>query len=278
MHVETVVLLSKGIIDSQKGGKAMRIGAYQFKICGNISNNMANIVEAIQIAADEEIRLLVFPECALTGYPPRDIESSKKLDFAELSKSIEELQSMAKNYDMFLLVGSIIKAGEDYYNSALLFYPDGQMERYDKRALWGWDKDNFSVGNKNGIFVIDGIKIGIRICFEIRFPEYFRELYREATQFNIVLFYDVDDSDNQDRYELIRSHIRTRAVENVTSTMTVDAIYPYQTAPTGVYDKSGRVQKELKRNQCGLLIYDFIDREDDFGEHGRRELSNQTCS
>ena len=74
---------------------------------------------------------------------------------------------------------------------------------------YGWDNDNFESGNKQGIFEIQGIKIGIRICFEIRFPEYFRELYKERTDINIVLFYDVSDYENIQRYEMIKGHIES---------------------------------------------------------------------
>lgn len=50
-----------------------------------------------------------------------------------------------------------------------------KTSHYDKRALWGWDKDNFTPGEGGGIIEYGDIKIGIRICFEVRFPEYFRE-------------------------------------------------------------------------------------------------------
>lgn len=124
-----------------------------------------------------------------------------------------------------------------YFNSAITFSPDCENIVYHKRALWGWDKENFCVGNKSGIFQIDGIKIGIRICFEVRFPEFFRELYKEGTDQNIILFYDVSNKEDFERYELIKSHIRTRAVENVCYTLTVNTIRPYQTAPTALFDR-----------------------------------------
>lgn len=78
-----------------------------------------------------------------------------------------------------------------------------------------------------------------------------------------------------DRYDLIKSHIRTRAVENVCHTLTVDTIKAYQTAPTGLYDKSGRILSELERNTAGLLIYDLIVETHDFGEQGRIDILNQ---
>ena len=69
--------------------------------------------------------------------------------------------------------------------------------------MGGWDKDNFTKGSNNGIFEMEGIKFGIRICFEIRFPEFFRELYKRNTDINLVLFYDVADIDDNERYNMI---------------------------------------------------------------------------
>ena len=102
---------------------------------------------------------------------------------------------------------------------------------------------------------------GIRICFEIRFPEFFRELYKRNTDINVVLFYDVADTDDKERYSMIRGHLQTRSVENVTTTfftMLPRKIFePFQTAPTMVFGKSGQCIKECVRNKPELLIYDF---------------------
>lgn len=92
---------------------------------------------------------------------------------------------------------------------------------------------------------------------------------------NIILFYDTADYDDRERYDLIKAHIRTRAVENICYTLSVDTIKPYQTAPTALFDKSGGVLKELERNADGLLIYDLVNAQDTFGEQGRREISDR---
>ena len=90
----------------------------------------------------------------------------------------------------------------------------------------------------------------------------------------MVLFYDVSDVDDHDRYNMIKGHLQTRAVENVTTVISVDSIKPFQTAPTAVIGKSGEIIKECDRNKTELLIYDFEKSVDDFGEHGRREISD----
>lgn len=118
------------------------------------------------------------------------------------------------------------------------------------------------------------MKVGIRICFEVRFPEFFRELYQAHTDLNIILFYDVSDDNDVERYELIKSHIQTRAVENITYTLSVNSIYPYQTAPTALYDRSGYPLIELIRNEEKLLVYNLEIKQPDFGEQGRKQISN----
>lgn len=252
----------------------MKIAAYQFAVTNEIKENAEIIKKAIILAAQQGVKLLVFPECALTGYPPRDISNSSMVNFDELTRVYEELQKLVDDNDIYVIVGTIYKENDMYYNSAVMFIPRSEKLIYHKRALWGWDKDNFSAGNEKGILKIGDWKIGIRICFEVRFPEFFRELYRENTDLNIILFYAVADDTDAERYEMIKSHIRTRAVENVTYTFSVNAIHPYQTAPTLLYDKSGRLICEAERNKENLLVYELSKQNLDFGETGRKEISD----
>lgn len=255
----------------------MKIGAYQFAVSGDIQENLNTIKKAIAKAAEQGVELLAFPECALTGYPPHDIPDSQAVDFEKVNTALEEIQALTVSLGICAVVGAITQGADKPRNSAVIFLPDGKRKFYHKRALWGWDRDNFSGDNArsaSGVFQLGGMKIGVRICFEVRFPEYFRELYAQNTDLDLILFYDVADNDNVDRYDLIRSHIRTRAVENVCPILTVDTIKPCQTAPTALYDRSGGVLAELKRNKEGLLVCDWEKEELTFGEQGRKEISD----
>lgn len=257
------------------GGSKMRIAAFQFHTTGNIHENLAKICVTVDRAAELSVQLLAFPECALTGYPPRDIPSSSAVDRASLDKAHKELQVLADHHRMYLIVGTMTRMERGIHNTVMSFCPGAQPISYHKRALWGWDRDNFIPGDEPGIVEIDGVRIGIRICFEVRFPEYFRELYRQKTDINVIPFYDVSDRDDLVRYDLIRSHIRTRAVENVCPILTVNAVSPFQTAPTMLTGASGQILAETERNREELLVYDFIPQPPDFGERGRKEISDQ---
>lgn len=252
----------------------MRIAAYQFAVTGNIRDNLNWIKAAIQQAAEDGVRLLVCPECALTGYPPRVIPSSAAVDFTALDEAHRELQLLADRHQMYLIVGTMTKTDRSIHNTARIIRPGQPALLYHKGGLWGWYRDNFVPGTEPGIVVLDGLRIGVSICYEVRFPEYFRELYRQKTDLNVVLFYDVSDRDNTERYDLIRGHLRTRAVENVCPILSVNAIHPYQTAPTMLTDASGFVLSEAERNRESLMVFDFEPKQPDFGERGRRELSD----
>ena len=251
----------------------MKIGAYQFAVTGDLSRNVEAIRRGVSRAAAEGVALLAFPECALTGYPPRDMARASAIDWERLARAQDELQTLADEKGLCLIAGTITKDEHGVHNSAALFAPGGRRMLYHKRALWGYDAQNFCAGDEDGIFDVAGLRVGVRICYEVRFPEYFRELYRARTDLNVILFYDVSDRDDAQRYDLIRGHVRTRAVENVCPVLSVCSTAPFQTAPTALYDRSGRPLAELERGREGLLVCDLPDGELDFGEEGRRRIS-----
>jgi len=68
----------------------MKIAAYQFAVSGCMDENFNKMKSAIIQAAEKDVRLLIFPECALTGYPPYDISKASDVDFEMVSLYQEE--------------------------------------------------------------------------------------------------------------------------------------------------------------------------------------------
>ena len=258
-----------------KVGAEMRIGLYQFPGSGDMEKNYKTIEKAVSQVASQKVRFLAFHECALTGYPPLEVPSVSEVDYAAAAKYKECLRRLSIEHSMYIAAGSIEKEEGRYYNSMLLFSPEGGADIYGKRALWGWDRDNFVPGSQQGIYEVDGIRMGIRICFEVRFPEFFRELYRENAELCLVSFCDISQTENKERYELIKAHLRTRAVENVFTVLSVNDISSFQTAPTAVIDPNGAVLLEMERNKEGILVYDYVRSEDSFGMLGRKRISDE---
>ena len=251
----------------------MRLAAYQFDVMGDVKKNTEKIKNAVLKAAENKADFIAFPECAISGYPPTDLPTSKDFDLEALPAVLQELQELSDAHKITILVGSIA-FDEKYVNRAFLIAPKRDVRHYDKRALYGWDSENFVRGNNDGIFEINGLKVGVRICFEARFPEYFRELYKAKTDINVVIFYAVSDTDETDKYNVLRSHLISRAADNVPPIFAVDSITPFQSAPTCFINASGKVLAELDRNKEEIIFYDFEKSELNFGEIGRKRESD----
>ncbi|MBO2516625.1 MAG: hypothetical protein CW338_04995 [Clostridiales bacterium] len=247
--------------------RSLRVGACQFPVSGSMEQNYRYINSAVSAAAKSGVQLLIFPECAVTGYPPVSIPGPD-VDFTGAEAIRDLLQRRAAESGMSFVIGSIARDGDARYDRAWFIAPGKTAQWYDKRALGGWDSQNFTEGTKDGIFTLGGFTIAVRICFEVRFPELFREAYRKDADLCIVLFYDTLSHDDPEYCEVIRSHLRSRAAENVFPVLSVNATAPVQAAPTAFVSGDGRILRELPRNKEGLLVWDLTGRE--ISESGKR--------
>lgn len=248
----------------------MRIAAFQFKGSDNIEENLLALKRGIVKASEQKVRLMMTQECALCGYPPIETEKVTHVDFQQVETATEQLLQWAIKYQMYIGLGTIIPGKDSYTNSIVLLSPHGEKQSaYHKRALWGWDRDNFRPGDERGIYTIDKVKVGLRICYEVRFPEYFRELFREKVDLACVSFCDVGKEPNPNRYELIKAHLMTRAVENAMYIISVNSISEYQTAPTCLINPDGMVLASAPLNEEYLLTFEYENLTSNFGRDGR---------
>jgi predicted amidohydrolase len=249
----------------------MRIAGYQFASTNRIRDNLDRIHDMVCSASSQNVELVCFHECALCGYPP--IETSMDtLGEREIAHALAEVAAMAASSHINILVGTVLIEDGQKYNSALVYSPAGRLfARYDKKALWGWDRDHFVSGNKSGLFEINGIRIGMRICYDIRIPELFRELYKEKVNLCVVPFSDTSDQPDLERYDIIKGHLRTRAVENVMTILSTNSISRCQTAPTAAFDPDGHLLAETKTDQTDMVVVDYEIPPVSFGMQGRME-------
>ncbi len=140
---------------------------------GNVAANRNRIIEKINQVAEQETELVVFPECALTGYCFDTLEEAKP--FAEIinGESANILAEACNQTGLHAVVGFIEKDGENFYNAAMLITPDGIMGSYRKVHLPFLGVDRFLKPGDRPFNVFDTSlgKIGVNICYDINFPE-----------------------------------------------------------------------------------------------------------
>src|ERR671939_1940034 len=139
-------------------------------VVGDIAGNAQKIREYIDRARDEGAHLVVFPELALTGYPPEDL--LLKTHF--LDAAAAALRSLAAEVrDVVALVGFPERA-DDVYNAAAVL-ADGEVAAvYRKIFLPNYgvfdEQRYFASGSEAAVFELDGVTIGLTICEDIWEP------------------------------------------------------------------------------------------------------------
>jgi NAD+ synthase (glutamine-hydrolysing) len=137
---------------------------------GDIDGNAAKIAEQTAAARDAGAALVVFPELALSGYPPEDL--LLKTSFLEdASAALGELAAGTRG--IVAMVGFPERA-EDVYNAAAVL-ADGEVAAvYRKMYLPNYgvfdEQRYFQNGAEAGIFELNGIPIGVSICEDIWEP------------------------------------------------------------------------------------------------------------
>jgi NAD+ synthase (glutamine-hydrolysing) len=134
---------------------------------GDVSGNARRIAELIEGAREAGAELVVFPELALTGYPPEDL-LLKTHFLATASAALEELAEAA--HGIVALVG-FPERRDDVYNAAALL-ADGEVAAvYRKVHLPNYgvfdEQRYFQAGDCPATFELNGVKLGVTICEDI---------------------------------------------------------------------------------------------------------------
>jgi predicted amidohydrolase len=144
---------------------------------GEKERNLATCVARMEEAAAAGAQLLVLPECAIPGYM---FESGDEaLPFAEEipGPSTEALESECARLGVHVVCGLIERDGDALRNAAVLVGPEGLIGTYRKTHLPFLGVDRFVVpGDALPVFDTPLGRIGIEICYDLRFPEVTRTL------------------------------------------------------------------------------------------------------
>jgi len=198
-----------------------RCAAIQMASSPNISANLLEAEKLIAEAVKAGAKLVALPEnFALMGDHERDKIDAKEVDGTGSIQAF--LASVAKKYAVWVVGGTIPIAGDDSskVRAACLVYNDRgeRVARYDKVHLFdvnvpGSDevyRESDSIEPGSGSLVIDTPfgRIGIAVCYDLRFPEFFRNMGMEI----LIIPSAFTAETGAAHWELL---LRARAVENL---------------------------------------------------------------
>ncbi len=162
----------------------LKLSALQMNsVTGNKQANLEKVYTLVSQNLEAGTDILILPEVWTVGWDCE--EFAKSAENINNSGVIKFLSKLAKKYHMYIIGGSFIRQADDgrLYNSCPVFNREGDLiALYDKNHLYsycGCNEGTYITPGDRGVIVdIDGIKTGLTICYDIRFPEIFRE-YRK---------------------------------------------------------------------------------------------------
>ena len=160
----------------------VRLLAIQMEsVIGDIDLNIDTVKNILSANLDkyEGADFVFLPEVWTVGWEPSVFQSTAET--MQNSKAVKMLSEIAKKYNTNIFGGSFIRLGDDgkYYNTCPVINRSGNViAHYDKNHLfsyYGCNEGSYIQRGEHPILVeIEGVKFGITICYDIRFPEIFR--------------------------------------------------------------------------------------------------------
>ncbi|HUW25078.1 MAG TPA: carbon-nitrogen hydrolase family protein [Gallionella sp.] len=200
--------------------KAFKVAAIQMASGPNVMGNLNEAGRLIAKAAEQGARLVVLPEFfVLMGMSEQDKVAVREQPGQGMIQSF--LSEAARRHKIWLVGGSIPLAASapgKVLNSCLVFDEQGeQVARYDKIHLFSLELGNErydeakTIESGNQVVVVDSPfgRIGLAVCYDLRFPELFRAMQDVDI---IVLPSAFTETTGKMHWEVL---VRARAVENL---------------------------------------------------------------
>ena len=150
----------------------LRVAACQLDlVVGDLDGNVAAMLKALERAESEGCDVAVFPELAVTGYPPEDL----LLKPGFVADNRAALEKLASRTGRCAAVVGFVDAGRDLHNAAAVC-ADGTVQGvYHKRLLPNYavfdEQRYFAPGlDDPKLFVIGGVRVGVSICEDVWSP------------------------------------------------------------------------------------------------------------
>ncbi|MFJ8265960.1 carbon-nitrogen hydrolase family protein [Peribacillus asahii] len=226
---------------------------------GEIQKNIKCVLNLIEKAAQQGAKLIVFPECSLTGLGADSLEETKKISLPRNGLWINQFIELVNQYDIYVAIGLIESVNDKIFNSLYLFGEGKILQIYSKAHLTNLGADRFVEKGTTPFIPVDTKigKLGLMICYDSRFPEQARVLSLQGSQ---VLIHSTNlPITASDHVDLL---LPTRANENRVYLISAGRVgvekgFHFLGRST-IYDLNGSILAQAD-NQTETIIYQTID-------------------
>jgi predicted amidohydrolase len=152
----------------------MRIAGVQMDFqLADIEGNLSRMIEKMRQSRAGGATLTIFPECALTGYCFSSIEDARPYAETIPGPSVDRMQQVCRELGGYVVYGLLESDGTRIFNALAMVGPEGLIASYRKTHLPYLGVDMFTdYGDRPfAVHEVDGVRIGLCICYDGGFPE-----------------------------------------------------------------------------------------------------------
>jgi predicted amidohydrolase len=243
---------------SSDGNGRIKIASCQFPVSADIRINYSYIESQIIEAKLKKADVVHFPECALSGYPGSDMETLDNFNWNLLHQMTDSVISTAKKLKIWVIMGSLhrLSGTNKPHNSLYVISPEGKIiDRYDKRFCTSSDLKFSSPGDHFVTFTINGVNCGLLICYDIRFPELYREYRKLGCDVIFQSFYNARAEKGSIHPVIMPISAQAHAATNYFY-MSLTNSSAQESWPCHFITPDGLIQNKLPFNVPGILISD----------------------
>ena len=242
----------------------MRVACIQVLTDNNLYDNLKKIKKQIFISIKQKADLIITPEVSsVFSFDKKKL--LKELNSLQKDLFVNEIKKIAKKYKKWILIGSIVSKDKGkLFNRSVLINPKGLINTYyDKRHMFDvslnkkekyFESKTFTAGKKIKIAKLPWGKLGLSICYDLRFPNHFRMMSKMGASFLAVPSNFLETTGKLHWHTLLKA----RAIENFCY---IFAPGQYGTHYNGIkvfghsmiISPDGEILKELKKGE-GVIV------------------------
>jgi predicted amidohydrolase len=128
------------------------------------------------------------------------------------------------------------------------------VDRYDKRFCTPGDLRRMTPGNRFVNFTIKGVKCSLLICFDLRFPELYRLLYKDGVKCIFQSFYNARQHGPSIHTQIMRQTMQCRAATNYFWISCSNSSGYYSPYPSCFIQPDGEIVQQLRMNRSGIMV------------------------
>lgn len=154
-------------------------------------------------------QIVVLPEMFSTGFSMNPQALAEEMN----GTTIQWMKRVAAENKIILTGSVIIKEQNNFYNRLIWMLPNGDAAFYDKRHLFAFagEHEHYTAGSKRLIASVNGWKIQLQVCYDLRFPVWARQQTTEQPEYDVLIYVA---NWPERRKHAWRTLLQARAIEN----------------------------------------------------------------